>query len=176
VGPALSAALALDGPVYLRLGKKGEPRVHDAPPAVTLGEPLAVRAGEQVCLLACGTVLPLALAAADQLAAGGLSTAVFSHHTVKPLCEPFLADAFTRYRVVATVEEHSVIGGLGSAVAEWLAERERPAARFCRCAVPDEFLHAAGDQHYYRQQFGLTPEAISARVRATCRAYPGGDK
>ncbi|HEY3396246.1 MAG TPA: transketolase C-terminal domain-containing protein [Armatimonadota bacterium] len=162
---ALRAAAQQPGPVYLRLGKKGEPTVHAAPPEFALGRALVVRPGEDVCLLAAGNVLPLALEAAAVLAEAGVSTQVVSFHTVKPLDEALLAAAFARFRLVATVEEHSVLGGLGGSVAEWRADQDRPGARLLRVGTGDYFLPEAGDQAYLRERYGLTPASIAERVR-----------
>jgi transketolase len=89
-----------------------------------------------------------------------------SVHTVKPLEEPLLAGVFSSFPLVAVAEEHGLIGGLGSAVAEWLAPRwPRPAARFLSFGTPDAFLCEGGSQEYARARLGLTPKAIAARVR-----------
>jgi transketolase len=163
---ALRAALMHDGPVYLRLGKKGEPAVHTQAPAVRLGRSITVRPGSDVALLAVGTVLPLACAAAELLASRGVGARVESFHTVKPLDEACLTEVFDRCRVVATVEEHSILGGAGGAVAEWLTGRAARRARFLRLGTPDRFLHEAGSQAYARRTFGLTSEAIAGAVLA----------
>ncbi|MDE3155558.1 MAG: transketolase [Acidobacteriota bacterium] len=164
VRAALREAIALGGPVYLRLGKKGEATVHREVPPLVIGRGLTIRTGEDVCLLSTGTMLPAVLAAADRLAPLGVSASVVSHHTIKPLDEALLADAFDRYALVVTVEEHSLIGGLGSAVAEWLADRPAPRARLLRLGTADTFLHHAGGQDYARGCFGLTEDQIAARV------------
>src|SRR5919202_2801879 len=112
VRAALRAALAHDGPVYIRMGKKGEPRVHDAVPAgFRLGRGLVLREGERVCLLSTGNMLPVAVEAGDRLRESGRSARVVSLPTVKPLDAALLADCFARFDVVATLEEHSLIGG-----------------------------------------------------------------
>jgi transketolase len=161
---ALRAALAYDEPVYIRLGKKGEPVVHKEPPQFVIGNGIVVRPGSDVCLLSTGNVLPLALRAADALDAKGVGAGVVSLHTVKPLDEALLADAFARCEVVVTLEEHSLLGGLGGAVAEWLADQPRQKARLIRVGTADAFLHEAGGQEYARRYFGLTAEAIADRV------------
>ncbi len=161
---ALRAALQHPGPVYLRLGKKGEPVVHPTPPEFVIGKALPVRAGADVCLLSTGNMLPAALQTADELAAHNVSAQVMSFHTVKPLDTAFLAEAFARFAVVATLEEHSLIGGLGGAVAEWLADQPPQPARLCRLGTADAFLHKASEQAQARAQFGLTPEAMAARL------------
>jgi len=166
VGPALTAALACPGPVYIRLGKKGEPVIHDSPPPFAVGKGIVVREGTDVCLLGMGTTTAVALEAARELASRGLSARVVSMHTVKPLDEAFLADAFARFRAVAVVEEHSVIGGLGSAVAEWRARHDGPQAPLVACGTPDAFISAAGSQAWMREQCGLTGPAVAAKILA----------
>lgn len=161
----LQNALRHDGPVYMRIGKKGEPAIHPESPPFTLGRAITLRSGSDVCLVSTGTIMAEVLAAADRLTAAGLSTGVESFHTVKPLDGERLAEVFTRCRLVATIEEHSRIGGLGSAVAEWLAARSLPSpARLLSFAVDDVFLHVVGSQDYARNHFGLTAPAISERV------------
>lgn len=168
----LRQALQHDGPVYVRLGKKGEPTLYSQPPDLHLGQALTLRDGEEVCLIATGTIMPEVLDAADRLATAGVSARVESFHTVKPLDEARLADLFARFAVIATVEEHSRIGGLGGAVAEWLAAQE-PAqrGRMLSFAVADSFLHEVGSQDYARRRFGLTGEAIAARTLRALSAH-----
>jgi transketolase len=162
---ALRAAIEHDGPVYLRLGKKGEPVVHRRQPEFTIGKSITVREGEEVALLAVGNVLPLACEVADLLARDGVSARVESFHTVKPLDDATLEDVFTRCRLVVTIEEHSRIGGAGSAVAEWLTARAATGARLLAVGTDDLFLHESGSQSYARQCFGLTPERVARSVR-----------
>ena len=162
---ALRAAVAWSGPVYIRLGKKGEPNVHAAPPAFSIGKAIRLRSGKDVCLLATGTIVPESMAAAERLAAGGVSAEVYSFHTVKPLDEATLADVFARFPLVATVEEHSRLGGLGGSVAEWLADHPSR-ARLLRLGTPDEFMRVAGEQDYARRLYGLDAEGVAASVSA----------
>jgi transketolase len=163
---ALRAALQHDGPVYIRIGKKGEPLVHDREPDFTIGKAIVIRPGRRVVFLANGTVVKVALGAADRLRQLGLSPEVVSFHTVKPLDEATLTRAFDEFELVVTVEEHSLIGGLGSSVAEWLADTEPRHARLLRVGTPDRFLDQAGEQEHAREVFGLTPEHIADRVCA----------
>ncbi len=161
---AVRAALNLDGPVYLRLGKKGEPTVHVQPPEFKIGKGIIVRPGRDVCLLSTGNLLPVAVQTAEKLSMAGTSTQVVSLHTVKPLDELLLAEAFAKFELVVTVEEHSFLGGLGGSVAEWLADRPPQRAHLCRVGTSDKFLHEAGGQEYARECFGLTPEKIASKV------------
>ena len=164
VGPALEAALALPGPAYIRLGKKGEPTIHEKPPTFEVGRGLVMREGTDVCLLGMGTMTATALEAAKRLMAHGISARVVSMHTVKPLDTNLLRESFERFRLVVVVEEHSVIGGLGSAVAEWLAAHGPRRGVLEAIGTPDAFISAAGSQAWMREQCGLTPEAVAERI------------
>jgi len=163
----LRAALAQDGPVYMRIGKKGEPVVHKTPPAFGFGKAITVRAGTDVCLISAGTIISEILAAADRLARAGVSARVESMHTVKPLDTALLADAFGGYPLVAVAEEHGRLGGLGGAIAEWRAAQEPghgTIARMLTFGTPDEFMHEVGTQDYARRKFGLSAEHIADRI------------
>ncbi len=164
VRQALRAALRHPGPVYIRLGKKGEPIVHERTPEFAIGKGILVRAGNDVCLLSTGTMVSLAVQAADALARKGVSTQVVSMHTVKPLDEELLTDVISKCLVVATIEEHSVLGGLGGAVAEWLADQSPQKARLCRIGTSDTFLYETGEQDHARDYFGLTSGQMAERM------------
>lgn len=168
VQAALRAALQSANPVYMRIGKKGEPAVHQSEPNLVIGKPLVVRPGNDICILSAGVMVAPALEAAGLLGAAGLSVQVASVHTIKPLDMEFLARAFSEFRLVVTVEEHSVLGGLGGSVAEWLADQPGPAARLIRIGTRDEFLHVTCEQEEAREHFGLTPASIAERVRQAC--------
>jgi transketolase len=157
---ALRAALSWPGPVYIRLGKKGEPNVHAAEPKFEIGKAIKVSEGKSICILGTGTIMPEAVAAGTKLDAE-----VYSFHTIKPLDEDVLQDVFARFPVVATIEEHSRIGGLGGAVAEWLADHPSR-ARLLRFGTPDEFMKVAGEQDYARKLYGLDAESLAKAIAA----------
>lgn len=160
---ALRAALNEDGPVYIRIGKKGEPAIHTQEPDFRIGRGIVVRPGTEIGLVAAGTIMSEVLGAADRLATLGVSAEVVSFHSIKPLDTSYLDDACARFKLLATVEEHGCIGGLGSAVAEYLAPRgDAPPQLLFGSA--DEFMHEVGSQEYARRKFGLTAENISATV------------
>ena len=161
---SLRAALAQDGPVYIRLGKKGEPVVHAAEPEFSIGRAIVVRSGSDVCLLAAGTLVAVAMESARRLEACGVSAQVVSFHTVKPLDEELLAQVFGRFGLVATVEEHSQLGGLGGSVAEWMTDQPSLDTRLLRIGTDDRFLYVAGEQEHARELYGLTAEAIAERI------------
>ncbi len=162
----LRAALAGPRPAYIRIGKKREPEMLPEVPAVDAGSYVEVRPGDDVCLLSCGTMLPNCLAAAEKLEAAGVSAAVVRCPTVRPLDAAFLREAFSNYRLVATVEEHSLVGGFGSAVAEFVIDEGlRDGAGLLRCGIPDEFIHRIGSQDFVRKECGLDADSIAARIK-----------
>jgi transketolase len=163
---AARAALDVDGPVYIRLGKKGEPNIHSEPPDFQIGKAIEVRAGADICLISTGAMLPLAVTTAELLAASGLQAKVVSMHTVKPLDFDLLSDVWDNYPLVATLEEHSLIGGLGSAIAEWQVDRGPTGVRLLRFGTGDWFLHEAGDEEYARSRYGLTLATIAERIQS----------
>ena len=162
----LPLALQLDGPAYMRIGKKNEPNVHESVPDLTIGKAHVLHpGGDRVCLLATGNILPMACDVRNLLAEQGVDAEVVSMHTVKPLDEAFIAAAADRFAILATLEEHTSMGGFGSAVAEYLVDRDHaPRARLRRYALADTFLHHTGGQVTARQRGGLDPDAISADI------------
>ena len=162
----LRATFRQDQPTYMRIGKKGEPVVHSSPLAgLAIGQSIHMRTGKDICLLASGVLLPIALQVADQFAIEGITAEVISFPTVKPLDKTALALTFASHSLVATIEEHSVLGGFGGSVAEWLADNPHPEARLMRFGTADHFYHDIGDQNEARAHFGLTPEAIINTLR-----------
>lgn len=156
---AVRAAYEADGPVYLRLGRLAAPRLHGAGYRFELGRGVVERAGTDVTIVACGLMVGAALEAAEALATQGVSAEVLNLHTVKPLDEGLVVASAARTGRVVTVEEHSVIGGLGDAVCAALAEARPVPVR--KLGVQDVFgesgpalellakygLDAAGIQH-----------------------------
>jgi transketolase len=165
VRAALRAVMKQDGPCYIRMGKKGEPNVHKAVPAdFAIGKAITIEDGTDVCLLSTGNMLPEAVHAAHVLKEHGVSARVVSFHTVKPLDAECLTDAFGRFKLVASIEEHSLIGGFGAAVSEWLVDTETRYQAFLRFGTPDAFYKLSGEQEFAREQMGLTGHQIAERV------------
>lgn len=162
----MRAALEIDGPVYIRIGKKNEKIIPKKDDTFDIGHSITVRDGADICLIGTGTLLPTVLEAAEILKAKGVNARVESFHTVKPLDESTLKDTFLNYPIVAVVEEHNRIGGLGSSIAEWLAREDGDTGKLISFGADDEFLHEVGTQDYARAKYGLTAENIAAQVLA----------
>jgi transketolase len=160
---AVNALAAHSGPAYLRLGRAGEPAVHSGPISIRLGQGLQLRDGSDVSLLSTGNMLATAIGTADLLAARGVHCRVLSLHTVKPLDAAMVEAASRETRLLVTIEEHFLAGGLGSAIAELLADRGI-AARLLRFGAGDRFAHLSGDQNYHREANGLTPPQLANAI------------
>lgn len=157
---------AREGPVYLRLGRRGEPDVHDADAEIVLGRPAEVRPGDDVLLLSAGGMLPVAAEAAERLSReDGLEAAVASVHTLDPLDAGWIADRAAGYPAVVTCEEHVLHGGLGGAVAEVLAEAGI-GARLRRIGLDGRFAEGVGSQEHMRRTNGLDARAVAEAARA----------
>lgn len=162
----LRAALKLDGPVYIRIGKKGEKITNEDASAYAIGRAVTLRKGVDVCFISTGTLLPTVMEAAEVLSGHSISARVESFFTVKPMDLHTLSEVFSNFSVVAVVEEHSRIGGLGGGVAEWLALHPEMKGKLISFGTDDEFMHEVGSQDYARKKYGLTSENMVQKVFA----------
>jgi transketolase len=167
---ATRAILAHPGPCYIRLGKAGEPDVHGGPIDFHLGKSIQVRDGREITLISTGSMLKTAVDVADRLAERGAAARVLSMHTLKPLDTEAVLAAARETGAIVTLEQHSVIGGLGSAVAEVLAEEPDLKAPFKRIGLPSAFAPRVGSQQYLEEQHGLTEEPVLQAVETLLRA------
>jgi len=151
------------GPLYLRLGRAGDPVVHIGRPPFRIGRAVTVRDGTDCTLIATGGMLPVAVEVADRLQPERVSCRVLSMHTVKPLDGDALEESCWKTRMLFTLEEHSRIGGLGAAVAEWLASSglRRPLRCF---GTEDRFSRYCGSQTYLRQCHKLDAVQVAGAI------------
>jgi len=166
---AVQAALAHPGPVYLRLtGGAGNPVVYTDDVDFTIGRGVVLREGGEVALLATGTMVRRSLDAAALMAQQGLAATVVDLHTIKPIDQELIERLSRTARLLVTVEEHSITGGLGAAVAEQVARlSQRPPQLFL--GLPDAY-GMTGDYADILDHYGLTAEAIAATVSARLQA------
>jgi len=157
---ATPACASWPGPCYLRLGKTTEPGVHESLPSFSIGRAIMLRDGKDATLISTGCMLYSNVQAAEILAGRGISARVLSMPTVKPLDRDAVLAAAGETGVIVTVEEHSIIGGLGSAVAEVLAEASGIDCKFRRMGVKDTFTHNVGNQEYLLKAHGLSVDDI----------------
>ncbi len=162
---AMTRALAkeIDGPAYLRLGRYDTPNILPPDYRYRLGKAVTLREGRDLTLLACGHMVAPALGAAELLAKRGIEATVVNMSTIKPLDREAVERAMNETPLVVTVEEHSIIGGLGSAVAEVIAEAGC-GARLIRLGTCDVFGES-GTADELLAKHGLTAPAMADRLR-----------
>jgi transketolase len=161
---ATRALAAHSGPCYLRLGRAGEAKVHRGQIDFQLGKAIQVRQGGDLTLISTGGLLETAVQAAEILLHAGLQTRVLSMHTVNPLDAAAVLAAARETGAVFTLEEHSVVGGLGGAVAELLAEASAVPVAFRRFGLPSAFSSVIGTQEYLRAQHGLSAQSLAIAI------------
>jgi transketolase len=155
------------GPIYIRQGKGGDPVVTAPDQAFAIGRLYPLRAGRDFLFVTTGTMARTALDAAELLAARGLDAGVVHVPTIKPLDVAGLKELMAGVRGVITLEEHTIMGGLGSAVAEVLAEAGFAGAKgFRRMGIPDAFADKYGSQASLLAHWGLTAEAAAGHAAA----------
>jgi len=159
----LAAVREIPGPIYLRLGRYPAPNILPADYVYRHGQAVTLRAGSDVTLIACGHMVATALSASNLLAEQGLQAGVVNMSTIKPLDEGIVRQAAAETRLVVTIEEHSIIGGLGGAVAEVMAEGDG-GARLLRLGVRDVFGESATADELLSKH-GLTPEGVARAVK-----------
>lgn len=151
-------------PAYLRLtGGPGLPIVYEDDYDFQIGKAIQLRDGKDIAIIACGTMVHYALKAAEILASQGIDATVIDMHTIKPLDKECI-DSLLDKQLIVTVEEATVVGGLGSAVAEYIAPKKAKPAQLM-LGINDFFPHA-GSYEYLLKECGLTAEQIAADIKS----------
>ena len=163
---ATHAMIAHNGPFYYRCGYKGEKDIHAGPVEFEIGKAITVREGADLTIMFCGPIGGEAVKAADMLEKEGIHCRLVSMHTIKPIDKDAILDAAKNTGGIVTVEEHNIIGGLGSAVAEVLADAGVCPQKFRRMAFPDVNVAKIGSQAWIRGEYGLEADGIADGIRA----------
>lgn len=159
---AVEAAINHDGPVYLRFGRLAVPQIFDESYKFELGKGVTLAEGKDATIVATGLMVPYAMEARELLLKEGIDAGVINIHTIKPIDGELLTEAAKKTGAIVTTEEHNVIGGLGSAVAEVLAES---------CPVPikrvgtQDVFGRSGKPNELMEMYGLTAENIAENVK-----------
>jgi transketolase len=157
------ASAQYQGPMYIRLsGGTNCPQVYKEDYDFVLGKAVELKTGTDVAILATGLMVSEALEAANILEEQGISCTVINFHTIKPLDKEKLDSIFEQYKLIVSVEEHNILGGLGSAIAEYKATKNKT-PRQVFIGFPDSFAEA-GSQQYIWKQKGLLGEQIAERI------------
>jgi len=155
------------GPIYIRLAKGYDPVVTNDTVPFRIGKGLAMRNGRDALLVTTGITLGVAQEAATRVAADGIQCAILHMPTIKPLDNEQLLELAARARAIVAIEENTIIGGLGSAVAEVIAEAGfSPGKKFRRIGIPDVFPDHYGSQEKLMDHYRISVDGVVATVRA----------
>ena len=159
---AVMAAAEINGPVYIRVARPVCDDITTADTPFIPGKANVMKEGNDVCIISCGLMISRALAAAEMLEKEGISAAVVNMHTIKPIDSEIILKMNQTCKAIITAEEHSVIGGLGSAVAEVLAGHD--GAKFAMVGIQDKFGKSGKPDQLF-EAYGLTAENIVAKSK-----------
>ncbi len=165
---AVDQILADPSPAYLRLGKNKEPRMHEEQPDLSSGAPLLIRDGSDVTLLVAGPIVTQALEVASQLEPQGLSVRVLTCPVIKPLNAEAIREAASGTCGIVTLEEHTILGGFGSAVLEAFAVRGWRTP-ILPLGLDDAATHIIGEQEWIRERAGLSTDHVRGSVASFAR-------
>ncbi|MGN0997990.1 MAG: transketolase family protein [Faecousia sp.] len=157
------AVAAYPGTCYIRLGRGGETLVRDRIENFQIGQALRVQDGSRVAIFSTGDIYGEVDAAREILERNGVHPAIYTFPTVKPLDARTVTECAQSHELLVTCEEHNIVGGLGTAVAEVMAETPSR-AKLLRVGIPDAYCSAVGNQSFLREKYGLRGEQIAKRI------------
>lgn len=161
---ATKAIAEYKGTCYLRLGRGGEKRIHEKLENFKIGKAIKVRDGKKIAIFSTGAIFEEVQGACNILIEKGYDPAVYTFPTVKPLDKVTIETIARSFDLIVTCEEHNILAGFGSAVAEILAEMQQKQAVLLRIGINDEYSIRVGNQIYLRQQYGIDAESIADKI------------
>jgi len=155
-------ALSLDGPTYIRIGKKGEPNIFHNTDNLGIGKANTIRKGRDFLLIGIGPIIQEGIVASEILSSHGIDLSVVSLGSISPLDTEFLKHQLKRdYKAWIVLEEHSIIGGLGSTVLDWLNEIHiENIPKIYKLGIKNEFINMLGKQEYVRKTLGIDSAGV----------------
>lgn len=155
------------GTCYLRLGRGGEKRIHNKIDNFQIGKAIKVKAGEKIVIFTTGAIFEEVQGAYNLLAEEGYHPAVYTFPTVKPIDKDVIQQCASDFDLIVTCEEHNIVGGFGSAVAEVMAEMREKRAYLLRVGLNDEYSVRVGNQKYLREQYKMSSGEIARQIIET---------
>lgn len=162
---ATKAIYEQKGTCYLRLGRGGEQKIHEKIDNFRIGKAIKINDGEKIAVFSTGAIFDEAKGAVEMLKEDGLNPALYTFPTVKPIDKDVITECAKKFDMIVTVEEHNIIGGFGSAVAEVTAEMTDKKAKLVRIGLNDMYSCIVGTQKYLRNEYGMSAQKIADRVR-----------
>lgn len=153
------------GTAYLRLGRGGEKRIHEKIDDFQIGKAIKVKDGKKVVIFSTGAIFEEVQEAYGILMSKGIEPAVYTFPTVKPIDKEVIQKCAREFDMIVTCEEHNIVGGFGSAVAEVMAEMRKKKAFLLRIGLNDEYSIKVGNQKYLREQYGMNAISIAEKIK-----------
>ena len=166
MGRFMEKSLDWPGPIYVRLGKGGDPIVSRESDGFEIGKAILLREPGDIAIIACGVTVGRALRAAEILSDKAIQCGVINMHTLKPIDQKIVLNLAGSVSMLVTLEEHILQGGLGSMICSLLLDNGKGSLpRVVRMGIPDEFPAGYGSQDTMMESFGLQPEQIAKRIQ-----------
>lgn len=153
-----------NGTAYLRLGRGGEKRIHEKLDNFQIGKAIKIYDGKKIAILSTGAIFEEVLQVYELLKERGYTPAVYTFPTVKPIDKKLIEKISTEFDLIVTCEEHNILGGFGSAVAEVMVELSQNKARLMKIGIDDEYSVLVGNQQYLRKQYGIDANSILKKI------------
>lgn len=161
----MEASESYDKPLYIRIGRSVDPVIHQEPINFEIGKAICMKQGTDAVLFATGTVVKDAVKACELLEEQGISVALYSMHTIKPIDTAVIEECMEKYPAIFTMEEHSTNGGLGTAVGDVILEHmEKGKIKFKKFGFPDTFAPVTGSREYLNSLYGLDAESVADSI------------
>lgn len=154
----------IEGPCYIRLGKGGEPLLHSNLASFEYGKAIKVKDVEDMVVLTTGAIASEAKMGIEELEERNVKCGLYSFPTIKPIDSDLIRMLADYCKVIITLEEHNIIGGLGSAVAEVMSEMNGKRARLVRMGLRETFSEVVGDQNYLRGYYGIDKDGVKDQI------------
>ena len=161
---ATSAMIDIEGPVYVRLGKNGEPNLLNENYNFEIGKGVKLKTGSDISIISTGSILSLSMNLANELKKSNIDAEVINMHTLKPIDKELIYSTAKKTKKIITLEEHNIIGGLGSAVAETISEYNFNVKQKI-FGINDKFNYGVGSQEYHLEKNGLSVENLLIKVK-----------
>ena len=161
---ATSAMIDIEGPVYVRLGKNGEPNLLNENYNFEIGKGVKLKTGSDISIISTGSILSLSMDLANELKKNNIDAEVINMHTLKPIDKELIFSTAKKTKKIITLEEHNIIGGLGSAVAETISEYNFNVKQKI-FGINDKFNYGVGSQEYHLEKNGLSVENLLIKVK-----------
>ena len=160
----IKSTLHTDGPAFIRLYKNNEPNLYNDRSEFSLGKGYIAKYGNDISIISTGNMVETAIKTAEILLTKGITARVVSLHSIKPIDKEIIIRCAFETKAIFTMEEHSIIGGLGSAVSEVLNEETENKVIFKRFGFPDTFIRFVGDQQFIRSKLGLEANQMAESI------------